>query len=219
MYSNTITSLVSLPAKEEYFESLKDLLDHGYKILSFAKSPNMKFKSSAYLPQFRSAGYVDKIDTSILEIDEMYNGDTAAHHLQNSKCAVPYDEDLLDTFIKEMEERIHRQEIRFKCHFTKESIRQGFRFWTVRTTDRYRVIETLNTFKESGLDIIWDRWSEWAARLIYGISTVTNKRVFNLDGLVTWKNCLTVIIFCSFLYNICILVFLYEAIISRYFKL
>jgi len=161
-YTNEITSLMVVPTVLKPFQSLKEMLDAGYKIMvnfNFDLPTMIK----AYEDDFRFRNLSDRLNSSFHRRKENYITD--AEYLENNKTnyALIAQEDVELYFNLKFtitfKEKFGVGAV--KCQSVSESIRPVYIFRVFYTVIRYCLLQTLKRIKNAGLDTRWRQWFYW----------------------------------------------------------
>ncbi|CAL8116184.1 unnamed protein product [Orchesella dallaii] len=153
-YGNEITSLMVSPPGWVGYQSLKQILEDGYKII-FQNST--EYKTDIYDETFKRMGLHSKMNNSFRFVSDFANAQSNANYLTNhsEKNILIEDTDavLYSKFL--IEEKLVNQNV--SCHIIPEKVVPSSLFRIFYTVNRYWMMINVQRMKDAGLDVKWER--------------------------------------------------------------
>lgn len=165
-----ITSTVLVPELPKIYNSIKEILDAGYKILWYART-TFFFSESYFGKSFESRGipfykvkhYFETVPSHLQE-----NVTTHAAYLAKTFALLVFTRSL-NMWIRGIEQNLANRTTekqgkldRYSFHAVPDIIASLPFFEDFHVVNRDWMVETLERIRESGLDNKWDDWSNWA---------------------------------------------------------
>ncbi len=170
-FENVLTSTILVPEPPSFYNSIKEILDAGYKILWYPKT--MHFPPESYFGK--------NLENRGLTSNEIGNYfETVPSHLQENvtthatylvqKYALFVGANSANMWIHGIEQHLANKTVlekqerldRYSCHAIPDIMDSLPFFVNLHVVNRDWILETLESLRENGLDIRWDIWSDWA---------------------------------------------------------
>ncbi|CAL8092301.1 unnamed protein product [Orchesella dallaii] len=170
LYENDILSLVSTKYPPRRIETLVELLDSGYKILTSGGYPEKKYEMD-----FKLSNVVDRINTSFYYVPpvplDLTGGVGFAEYLKESNEKQRFAAIASDISLHN-HKSIYQKEIidqggspNTKCDHVPQRICKSIMFSDIYTVNMYWLKQSLSKMREAGLKDKWDEWSLWWAAI------------------------------------------------------
>lgn len=165
-YGNSILNILLIGSRE--FESLKEILDAGYKVVYFqhSKLPNFRnYIFHEYESAFRIRGIENKLNNETFYfVNEKYSSNTLAGFLVQ-KFVYLFNKMGWDVSLNHaVSELVHAKGHLYKnalCKHIPERLNNRLLFSFMSTVNRHWLRETLLRIQMSGLLELWDEWRRW----------------------------------------------------------
>lgn len=225
VYENMITSILIVPQEPLLYSSLRDMILDNVKLVRFNDSFTVEYDVllKSLEPDFRRAGVLNKLSSTIINISEPYGGETFVKYFAMSKdikYAALVKRNRLVEYVVTMVLMNNTQDRRSSCHMLQQAgVMKTFGFWHIAHLNHLWLITTLGRLRSAGLCIIWDKWR-------YHLSTLVTKKEFKkqeqnfLDipsyDIIDFDNVFSISVLCCTVYGICIVLFCVEVKLKHY---
>jgi len=171
-YKSEITSLMVVPSQVTPFESVKELLNSGYKILAVSNKPEIKYEMD-----FELNGVLSKLNSSfslassILKNNQDHDSLLPYMSGIHGKYAIVAAGANAEIFPIVFESQIVEHELVAnmpqKCTFVKKPLFPAVVFKIIYTVNRYWMMQTIQRMHERGLKNIWHTWVVCVDSLVF----------------------------------------------------
>jgi len=165
MYENSLLSIITVVSPPKVLETLRELLDAGFKIIWLVKlAPgiqpftyyDIEFQINKLLPRVNDSFFMLENVTQMHEIVETME-------TSKQKLAMTNEISLADYILKDARNELLSKWPSVQCFTLKQTLNRRAFFWKVNTENSYWIQKILMKIVESGLSIQWDEWSNWSA--------------------------------------------------------
>lgn len=170
IYSNEITSLVTIATPVDHHETLKDAVSDGYKILWLSNS--VRTPEDEYGKIFRVQNIKPGISESFELYNQSYNLEQLAVDFISKKFMYISTTTYVFQHLVESKLAIRRHLVKqndsgngFDCHTTHEKLHQFHSFKEFNTINRHWLVQSVSRMRESGLINEWEHLQNWAMML------------------------------------------------------
>ncbi|CAL8120986.1 unnamed protein product [Orchesella dallaii] len=150
-YGNEITSLMVSPPVWVGYQSLKQILEDGYKIIM---ENSIEYKTDIYVETFKRMGLHSKLNNSFRFVSEFGDTQSRVKHLTNfsEKNILIQDYAVYSKFA--IETQLVNQNV--DCHIAPEKLMPSSLFRIFYTVNRYWMMINVQRMKNAGLDVKWE---------------------------------------------------------------